>query len=271
MPALTTYATAQKASSKASPNTCNSRLLLLVLLYHPYTALGLFCENSKVQLSRTFSILFSIGWSLCSLWFWQTCFMINIPLFENGTMKPIVSNIVDTFDKSCFCQLPLKIGKKSHDKLSSPQLPTAIATPRLWVYFPEALNISTHPSLLKPIWSSWNFLSWAVSAIHPTMSLLCWQGELKLINHRFKNMREPFCWPPESRPWFLLPTVEEQNWRTSMMRSLRRIVCTTALFVSIHHLLSIEIEDCFCHLLLLSPGGSLFQCLLITLLVSAGI
>ena len=63
--AVTTCTSAKKVSPEATPKTCSSCSWLLIILYHLCTAIGLFCDNSKIQVLKVLCKLFSIGLSHC--------------------------------------------------------------------------------------------------------------------------------------------------------------------------------------------------------------
>ena len=136
--------------------------------------------------------------------------------------------------------------------------------------FQVALDVWIHLSRLKPIWSSWSFLLYAVLEVQVITLLLCRHSRRKPVSHAWKSFSKTICWPLEIRLWNFLRTVAVQNWVRSVMTSLWKNVCYTALFVYIHHLFSIGIEDNFYHLHLLPPGEKILPSVLLALLDSLG-
>ena len=152
--AIITYPTAEKASSEASPKKCSSRSSLLVILYHLCTAIGLFCDNSKIQVLKVFCKMSSKSVHHCCPWSCQISFMIKFPLFERGTITPNGSNRLDIFDYTSLCVHCSWLSKKTPRETfnSSRSIPAW----KLWVSSQMAFNLWIQLKCLKPIYSNWN-------------------------------------------------------------------------------------------------------------------
>ena len=63
----------------------------------------MFCDNSKIQVSKPFCELSSMGLSHSCPWVRHIFFMTNLPLTETGNIKPNRSNRFGTFDNTSLC------------------------------------------------------------------------------------------------------------------------------------------------------------------------